>query len=1374
MAGTRVWTNSGGNNLWNDPNNWSPTGVPISTDTAKFSAASSANCTMNISPSIQALLIDNTYGGVLSAGSNTLTVSKSLTINGSSSFSAGTSTIVIAPTSNDIFALHSTQQFYNLTINGAASSSVVYSSPLTSSIRVQNTLNITNIGALYYGSGFTNNRIQVFGNVACSDSDGWTANPSNQNPGSVYMVGTVTQSISGNGSLSRIYIEKSSGTVSLASFTGRMGLDGPWRQAWLTTTNQGTLDLGGTTCDMELTVWKGTLAGTGTINGFVAIQQNGFISPAGNSVGCITINGGTTGGLNVSGTYVMDISGSTPCTQHDKIIVNGALGLSNTTSTIAGGSSTTLASSIIAIELNSGNDINGHFNGLLTNGIATIGSNRFSINYGGGNGNDVELTYTTNMPPVALCNAQTAFMGSSCSPIAISSNVLGNGSYDQDGSIVTLSATPSGPYALGTTAVQVIATDAQGAVAYCNTTVVVQDTTAPTVPTLTPISIQCGGTHIFTAPTATDNCSMVYGFSANNFLPVDTLTFTSAGTYSLLWYFQDDQGNYDSAYQVINVGDNTAPVPDVASLSPITGQCGVAITTFPTATDNCAGSITATTSNPLTYSTPGTYTITWNYADGNGNSSSQTQTVIVTVSSAPVPDVASLQTVTGECSVTVTSVPTATGNCSSTINGTTTSPLTYTAQGTYTIVWNYVDGNNNTTQQTQTVVVDDITKPIPDALALNTITGSCTATVTTVPTATDNCVGSINGTTTSPLTYSTPGTYSIIWQFNDGNGNTEFQTQTVVVSDAVAPVPDVASLAPITAQCNVTVTSIPTATDNCAGTVTATTTSPLTYTTSGTHTIVWNYTDANGNTTSQTQTVTIQDITAPVPNAASLATVTGQCSATVTTIPTATDNCAGVIQGTTTNPLSYTTAGTYTIVWSFNDGRGNISTQNQTVVVNDNTAPVPLSSSLATINRTCKAYLNQISYPWALDNCKGYIKATTNAPTSFSVGTHTITWVFNDGNGNTSIQTQQVVVTDNTAPTPSVASLPTINRQCNYTVAFPYPTATDNCRPGTFAGTPSQTTFSTQGTHTLVWTYNDNNGNTTTQTQTIVIQDTTKPTLSCKGTSTNPFYIGLTSNGTLSFTSSNLSQVVWSATDNCGGSTTLTQVSGQSSFTCVNANQNFTIGVRATDAMGNFNDGTAYIRIVAGSGNDNDCDGVHNTCDECDGGNDAIDNNNDGLPDCKYPPAFADVKPSWRVGTSQVWVWYRNNNNHTPTLIQYSQLQNLINTNQVWLGSAAFCSSSKSVAEEQDAPDLQYTSAVVVMPNPASQYINIVFPEATQEACTIRISNILGETIVTHTTNTGSTQATINLDSDVFVNGSYTITIDTSHGTLTKQFVVVR
>jgi hypothetical protein len=51
--------------------------------------------------------------------------------------------------------------------------------------------------------------------------------------------------------------------------------------------------------------------------------------------------------------------------------------------------------------------------------------------------------------------------------------------------------------------------------------------------------------------------------------------------------------------------------------------------------------------------------------------------------------------------------------------------------------------------QTQTVIVSDITPPVPDVLSLPTITGSCSATIPSAPTtATDNCVRAITGTTT--------------------------------------------------------------------------------------------------------------------------------------------------------------------------------------------------------------------------------------------------------------------------------------------------------------------------------------------------------------------------------------------------------------------------------------------------------------------------------------------------------------------------------------------------------------------------------------------------------------------------------------------------
>jgi hypothetical protein len=58
--------------------------------------------------------------------------------------------------------------------------------------------------------------------------------------------------------------------------------------------------------------------------------------------------------------------------------------------------------------------------------------------------------------------------------------------------------------------------------------------------------------------------------------------------------------------------------------------------TFPTATDACAGTIIATTTSPLSYNLPGTYTVVWKYDDGNGNSINQNQTVTITSQPSPI------------------------------------------------------------------------------------------------------------------------------------------------------------------------------------------------------------------------------------------------------------------------------------------------------------------------------------------------------------------------------------------------------------------------------------------------------------------------------------------------------------------------------------------------------------------------------------------------------------------------------------------------------------------------------------------------------------------------------------------------------------------
>jgi hypothetical protein len=68
---------------------------------------------------------------------------------------------------------------------------------------------------------------------------------------------------------------------------------------------------------------------------------------------------------------------------------------------------------------------------------------------------------------------------------------------------------------------------------------------------------------------------------------------------------------------------------------------------------------------------------------------------------------------------------------------------------------------------------------------LPTVTGVSSASITSPPTATDNCVGAVTGTTTDPLAYTSPGTYTVTWIYDDGNGNTSTQPQTVVVENGL-------------------------------------------------------------------------------------------------------------------------------------------------------------------------------------------------------------------------------------------------------------------------------------------------------------------------------------------------------------------------------------------------------------------------------------------------------------------------------------------------------------------------------------------------------------------------------------------------------------
>ncbi|MDX6183215.1 T9SS type A sorting domain-containing protein [Flavobacterium sp. Fl-77] len=166
-----------------------------------------------------------------------------------------------------------------------------------------------------------------------------------------------------------------------------------------------------------------------------------------------------------------------------------------------------------------------------------------------------------------------------------------------------------------------------------------------------------------------------------------TATGLAAGTYTVV--ITDANGcQVTKSVTIVTTPDTTAPVPDVTNLPAITSSCGIVSTEIPvpTATDNCIGSISATTVSPLNYNAVGTYVITWSYNDGNGNVTTQNQTINIVAS--PL-DQVTFGNATRTYDGTIHTVQVANLPAGASVNYTTT-PATGTANGatnagTYTL-----------------------------------------------------------------------------------------------------------------------------------------------------------------------------------------------------------------------------------------------------------------------------------------------------------------------------------------------------------------------------------------------------------------------------------------------------------------------------------------------------------------------------------------------------------------------------------------------------------------------------------------------------------------------------------------------------------------
>ena len=417
----------------------------------------------------------------------------------------------------------------------------------------------------------------------------------------------------------------------------------------------------------------------------------------------------------------------------------------------------------------------------------------------------------------------------------------------------------------------------------------------------------------------------------------------------------------------------------------------------------------------------------------------------------------------------------------------------------------------------QTITVNDVTAPTIAATDQSaSADANCQAPVPDYSsTVRDNCSSNITYTQTPAAgTLVGLGPHTVHIEANDnssnnnGAGNTAAKDVTFTVNDTTAPTincPANVTTSNDAGQCYAMVNpGTATATDNCDSNPSVTGTRSDNQSLSspypvGTTTITWTATDASGNHSSCTQTVTVNDtenptITAPPNVTASTGPGRTTCDADVSdaTLGTASahDNCPGVTVSRSPSGNTFP-VGTTTVTWTATDAHGNTATATQTVTVNDNTPPVVTPPANVTANTgpgatSCGTFVSDstLGTASATDNCPGVSGVTRAGVPSgnfFPVGTTTITYSATDAHGNTGTATQTVTVIDNTPPVISCPASITLEPTCPSGAIATYtaPVGTDNC-PGAIttrtAGGASGSDFPI-GTTTVTYSVTDAHGN---------------------------------------------------------------------------------------------------------------------------------------------------------------------------------------------------------------------------------------------------------------------------------------------------------
>ncbi|MEZ4960186.1 MAG: MopE-related protein [Saprospiraceae bacterium] len=507
--------------------------------------------------------------------------------------------------------------------------------------------------------------------------------------------------------------------------------------------------------------------------------------------------------------------------------------------------------------------------------------------------------------------------------------------------------------------------------------------------------------------------------------------------------------------------------------------------------------------------------------------------------------------------------------------------------GANTVTLTVDDGNGNQNNCQATVSISDGTAP--EAACQNItvqldVSGQATISAADVDGGSgDVCgIGAMQLDNTS-FSCANVGSNAVILTVFDNNSNSSSCTATITVEDNVQP----------NAVCKTTTVQLdgsgmanilPALVDNgsndaCGIAGLSLNITSFTCANVGANAVVLTVTDVNGNSSTCSTTVTVQDSTAPsvqCQNATVQLDVNGLASIVPADVDGGSDDaCGSPSLSLDINTFSCANLGGNSVTLTATDLNGNMATCTATVTVEDDIAPTAVCQNTTVQldgNGIATLAPSQVD-GGSTDNCSVSLSLDNTSFSCANVGPNTVTLTAIDPAGNSHSCLASLTVEDNTAPTAlcqnATAFLDEFG-QASISANEVDAGSSDNCGIASASVSPNSFTCVETGANTVTLTVADVNGNTAACNATVEVVDNLLPIVICRDIS-----IQLDATGNASIIPTDVFDAAASS-DNCGNISLVNVWPNQ--FSCQDEGAN-TATLTANDGHGNTATCTATVTV---------------------------------------------------------------------------------------------------------------------------------------------------------------------------------------------------